>query len=164
MPLQVNDSAPPAFRVSPVSPVSAVSAASSTMHLPSELEIEARLEELGGPTFVLMEDLHKRIVSEIAGRKASFAMPVTLETINLHGRLLPLRRELMARLEWGPEELRLEVPELDILVTGPDITSLQSELFDEVEVLVEKFLHAPDSELAPSGIDLKRKLRELLGD
>ena len=114
--------------------------------------------------FQRMEDLHKRVVQEIAGREPSFAIPVTLEIVKLHGEYRHLGRELMARLEWGGDELKLEVPELDVLVTGPDITTLQSELFDEVEVLVEKFLNAPDIELAPSGIDLKHKLRELLGN
>jgi len=165
MPLIVNDLAPSSFQfTSPSSSVVGAQPPAEAGVSPVGSVLEAMLRDAGGGELEAVEDLRRRIESEIRGRLASFVFPSTIEAVKLHGNIRTLAKPLEGAITWGREEIELEVPDLHVIVSGRDLTTLQEELFDELDVLYDKFVDAPESELAPSGLELRGKLKELLGE
>lgn len=121
------------------------------------------LRDLAGRTFGLVEEASRAVQVDLRDRSAVLTLPMIVPDVMIHGQVQRLRRPLSVLATYGPESLELEVADLGIYVSGPDVASLQSELSEEMDVLVEKFMMAPDSELAPSGLELKKKLQEIVG-
>jgi hypothetical protein len=163
MALAVNDSSPVSFRMPPHVPGSLGSYNPPATGNPlNESSVIERLHELRGRHYAMIEQLSRDIAEELTRRGESIPFPVSIESVRIHGGVRSIRGELIGQVVARPDGLELEVPELHIIVAGPDFTTLQEELFDELDVLYDQFVRAPESELAPSGIALRNKLRALL--
>lgn len=159
MPIVVNEATPHAYlvagRLARPNPVGA---------LRSTEFFETNLRDLSGRTFNILEEARRFVMNDRENAGASFTFPTTVEHVAIQGETRTLRRPLQGQITWRGDLVELEIPDLGILVSATNLTSLQTELFEELEVLIDKFLRAPDSELAPSGRDLKHKLQVMVGE
>jgi hypothetical protein len=158
MPLLATDLATPPFHISTPS----VQPASLNQVHSDGLTAE-HLEQFAGPVFLELEQIHSAVASEVSNLSAPLTFPTSIESITLGGRVIAFKRPLEGSLSWGQHEIELEIPELDIIISGASLSGVQAELIEEFEVLAKNFLNASDGSLAPSGLDLKHKLQAILG-
>lgn len=57
-----------------------------------------------------------------------------------------------------------EIPELTIITYPEDQDNLFSSIYVELQMLWRKYALVADSELSPSGLEIKRKLQEIFAD
>jgi hypothetical protein len=131
--------------------------------IPSDSEVRARLESFQDRAQQLVELLRDSVDKELRDLGQEFPVPVLIETVRLRDGIRVLAESIQGQMQWTPDGLQLEVPELNLVVAGENVTSLQEELFEELDFLVDKFAMASDSELSPSGAELKAKLKSVLG-
>jgi hypothetical protein len=163
MALQVNETTPVWYRMplQPQGSFGSIVPPQSALPL-SDTSVIERLTRLRGRQLTMVEQLSRAVSEELRRRGEMVPFPVSIESVRLHGEVRSVHGDLQGQVTGVPGRLELEVPDLHIMVGGPDFTTLQEELFEELEVLYEQFVQAPVAELTPSGVALRNKLRTLL--
>lgn len=163
MALQVNAATPVCYRMPP-QPAGAfgrIVPPQSALPL-SETSVIERLTRLRGRQLTMVEQLSRAVSDELRERGKMVSFPVSVESVRLHDEVKSVRGDLQGEVTGVPGKLELQIPDLHIIVSGPDFSTLQEELFQELDVLYEQFVEAPVTELAPDGVVLRNKLRTLL--
>jgi hypothetical protein len=102
-------------------------------------------------TFVLESGLH-------------WVVPTTIESASLRGKTQSLATPLAGSLSRAEDGFLLEVPELRIYARGTTIADVQASFDDQLQTLLEEFLDAPVSDLAPKSLELRSRLKQIVGE
>ncbi len=86
-----------------------------------------------------------------------------IDEVMIHGSPFRLADTVLGTMTLDGGSLVLEVPELEIFVSGSDIGVVMREVNEEFEDLWDDFVKADESTLSARGLNLKRRVMALLG-
>jgi hypothetical protein len=105
--------------------------------------------------------LRKSLLENIDQLSPPLVLPVAVSHVVLHGDVREIPQPLVGNLEREGGEFVLEIPEIGIFATGETMSDTQTDLFAQIEALVDKFGPLQESQMTPSGTALKAKLQAL---
>lgn len=129
----------------------------------SQLDVADKLQLMGAAEMGPLLSVQESVRRDLAKEGASWSQVYSIDEVMIHGSPFRLADTVLGTMTLDGGSLVLEVPELEIFVSGSDIGVVMREVNEEFEDLWDDFVKADESTLSARGLNLKRRLTALLG-
>jgi hypothetical protein len=150
-----------AMGMHPAGTISGIALPSTNIDVASEALLKERFQLLLGTSAGSLARLQEELIRGLDEIHPAPEFPAILHWARLHDLVVSLTGGLTANLKREDGEFEVEVPELGIIANGEAWADAQRDLFDQLEVLVDRFGSLPGDKLTKGGLAVREKLVSL---